>query len=345
MGVEPDGGDWVPVSDAAGPAFRVVLPSVFVDALPVFQDLLLSPEVSVVRSDEPDGAVQVLGIVPRGEAVHPRLGVHDVFKGLSRIFRPILQGPEQRFGKRVVVTDSWAREGRHDAEPLERGEHGRALHRATVIGMQDQSLWAHAVCQTRGLEQLGGSVHGFLLEHAGRHDSAAPDVQDQVQIDKLTSDRRGKIGDVPGPHLVGTDGREFTGAVVGCRFCALAVSRHVFLPQNSIQSGLGRQIYPLVGQQGDDLLGRKASVFRRINDLDNALLFSFRQSVGWRRVRSFASILAVDRIAPAKDGLPGEAEGFGGLVQTSAGGHCFVDQGDSRPPVLWAVPDSPSPQI
>lgn len=65
--------------------------------------------------------MSVLLIVPRHEAIHPRLGGFDRLERLLRIADARLHRAEERFDVRVVVAHSGAAVGRENAEALERG--------------------------------------------------------------------------------------------------------------------------------------------------------------------------------------------------------------------------------
>ena len=67
--------------------------------------------VARTRSNEADGAVQVLAVIPAGEGFHPGLGVCLCGKALSRPVRAIFAGSEERLGERIVIADARAAVG------------------------------------------------------------------------------------------------------------------------------------------------------------------------------------------------------------------------------------------
>src|ERR1043165_5524965 len=91
--------------------------------------------VPCARGHEADAAVEMLGVVPAHERSDPGSGRIEAGEWLRRVARAVLQRPEERLGEGIVVADTRTAERRQDAEPLEGGEHGGALHRAAVVGM------------------------------------------------------------------------------------------------------------------------------------------------------------------------------------------------------------------
>src|SRR3982751_2392033 len=74
------------------------------------------------------------------EAATPRITRYSATASLAgetrcRPVRPVLAGPEQGFGEWIIVADPRPAVGGDDAEPLERGLHGGALHWAAVVGV------------------------------------------------------------------------------------------------------------------------------------------------------------------------------------------------------------------
>src|SRR4029453_11909471 len=156
-------------------------------------------------------------VVPADETGDPALRVLLAGETRCRPVRPVLAGAEQGFGERVVVADPRPAVGGDDAEPLERGLHGGALHRAAVVGVQDEGGREAAPGPDRLAHEIGGQLGAFALVDLPADDLAAEDVEDQVEVEEPAPDRAGHPGaghpgDVPTPDLAGT-----AGAVAGRR--------------------------------------------------------------------------------------------------------------------------------
>jgi hypothetical protein len=76
-----------------------------VNLMAVGEDFFFTAVVAIVGCNEADGVVQVLGVVPQDEGVHPRLSLLDEGKGLGRILGTILHRAGQDLGIRVVIAD------------------------------------------------------------------------------------------------------------------------------------------------------------------------------------------------------------------------------------------------
>ena len=86
-------------------------------ALPQNQPILAG--MALHGRDESDDAMSMLSVVPSGKSLHPVARGRQVGKRLARITRGLLQGLEQRFGVRIVVTDRRATKRRHDTQVLQ----------------------------------------------------------------------------------------------------------------------------------------------------------------------------------------------------------------------------------
>src|SRR3954470_797490 len=212
--------------------------------------------VSGVGRDEPDRAVAVFEVVPGHETGDPALRV--LLAGEPRCWpvRPVLAGPEQGFGERVIVADPRPAVGGDDAEPLEGGLHGGALHRAAVVGVQDKRAGEAALGPDRLAHEIGGQLGALALVDLPADDLAAVDVEDQVEVEEPAPDRAGHPGDVPAPDLAGT-----AGAVAGRRLATrrrlgpAAMALLPFGPQDAVEAGFRGEIKALVGEAGHDLAG------------------------------------------------------------------------------------------
>jgi hypothetical protein len=125
--VERDGLD--PFEGAAGsrPSLWIVAARCFVDDRALLEDEHVVTSVTLAGSNEADGAVAVLIVVPGHEPADPGLGSEQRSEGLGRVFGAVLHRSEERLDERVVIADPWPAEGWHDAELLQGREHGGAL--------------------------------------------------------------------------------------------------------------------------------------------------------------------------------------------------------------------------
>src|SRR5918912_2989894 len=215
--------------------------------------------VSGAGRDEPDRAMAVFVVVPGHEMSDPALRV--VLAGETRCWpvRPVLAGPEQGFGEGVIVADPRSAVGGDDAEPLEGGLHGGALHWAAVVGVQDEGAGEAALGPDRLAHELGGQLGTFALVDLPADDLAAVDIEDQVEVEEHAPDRAGHPGDVPAPDLAGA-----AGAVAGRRLATrrrlgpTAMVLLLFRPQDAVEAGLRGEIAALIREARHDLAGRQA---------------------------------------------------------------------------------------
>ena len=147
--IEPHESNRLPVSSFPRPAVRTATTGLLVNAMAVFQDGLLAAIVAIIGSHEADRAVQMHGIVPDDELIDPGLRFFQTLEGPGRILWTVLQGSKEGLRVGIVITDAGTREGGHYAQLLQGGQHGGALHRSAVIGMQHEALGVERMGQTR----------------------------------------------------------------------------------------------------------------------------------------------------------------------------------------------------
>src|SRR5215218_10492451 len=155
----------------------------------------------------------MLVVVPADETGDPALRVLLAGETRCRPVRPVLASAEQGFGKWVVVADPRSAVGGDDAEPLEGGLHGGALHRTAVVGMQHEGTGEAALGPDRFAHEIGGVLGAFARVDLPANDLAAEDVEDQVEVEEHPPDWTRPPGDVPAPDLAGA-----AGAVAGRRW-------------------------------------------------------------------------------------------------------------------------------
>jgi hypothetical protein len=197
-----------PVAGLSGPALRVAPASGFVDAATGREDFEVTAEVSVVGGHEVDRAVEVFGVVPLDEASDPGEGGVDVHEGARREVGAVLEGPEEGFRVGVVVADAGAAEGGRDAELLQLGQERGALHGSAVVRVQPEDIITPRIGSTNSFDERRGEVPRFDVVDRPADDAAAPDIDDQVQVEVDPADAAAQVRDVPRVDLVGSGGRE-----------------------------------------------------------------------------------------------------------------------------------------
>src|SRR6476659_10380490 len=110
-------------------------------------------------------------IVPCHETGNPALRVLPAGEPRCRPVRPVLAGAEQGFGEGVIVADPWPAVGGDDAEPLEGGLHGGALHRTAVVGMQHEGTGEAALGPDRLAREIGSVLGAFARVESGSRTS------------------------------------------------------------------------------------------------------------------------------------------------------------------------------
>ena len=148
----------------------------------------------------------VLGVVPSHKRLHPAPRLLQILKPLAWIRWRVLQRSEQGLRVRVVIAHAGSAERGHHAQLLQRRQHRGPLHRAAVVRVQRQLIWADVLAKAGFADQRRGVFCRLLPMHLPAHDQPAEHVQHPVQAHELPLDRAGQIRDVPAPHLVGPVG-------------------------------------------------------------------------------------------------------------------------------------------
>ncbi len=114
----------------------------FVDDRTVPADLHCLATVTLVVRDEFHAAVAVPVDVPIHERRNTMASLVFSGKWPSRVVRPLLRCPEQRFGVRNVYRHPWYGEGPQDSKFLQPALQRGGSHGVTDVGVQQQGLLA-----------------------------------------------------------------------------------------------------------------------------------------------------------------------------------------------------------
>ena len=160
--------------------------------------------VALVSRDELDAAVAVTVVVPVDERRHPQTGLLNVGKGPSRVIRPVFCCPQQQFQVWVAFRHPWSGAGPQDSQYLQAPLERRGTHDVAGVCVQHQGLLsalADPLADASPAPQVGcdGSVLAF--GDIPGDNLAAPNVEQQVELEPYTPDSGGQIVDVPAPDL------------------------------------------------------------------------------------------------------------------------------------------------
>ena len=232
--------------------------------------------VALVGRDEADRAVAMLEIVPSSEALDPCPRRFDRCEAAGRPVGRVLAGPEQRFGKRVVIADARPADRCDYTELLHLRLHRCAPHSmpgsacscmhergAAVVGMKNERTGQAPLGPDRALQDLGGELGRLAVVDLPADDLAAEDVDDEIEVEEGTGDRPRQPRYVPRPDLARCLGLEAGGwlAVRG-RTGATAAMVLASLAQHPVEAGFRGDPDALVGQSRHDLAGGKTGEFR-----------------------------------------------------------------------------------
>lgn len=128
---------------------------------------------SLAGSKEVQTAVMVRIVVPVHKLIDPVTGFFQRRKSLRLIVGAILQNLEQTFRIRIVVADSWSAVGWCDAQLIQCRQHGCALHRRSVVGMQYERFGCEpSLFQCDTLNKVTGKLCAFFFVDFPANDAA-----------------------------------------------------------------------------------------------------------------------------------------------------------------------------
>jgi hypothetical protein len=136
-----------------------------------------------------------------------------------------------------------------------------------------------------GAPQRGWGVLGVLFgSDLEGDDLAAEQVEDEVKLEKEAGDMGGKLGDVPGPDLVGGVGPVGGPGLAGTRRAGPSpVVLLAFAAQDPGKGRLGGEVDPQVGPLDDNRGGWLGSVFGPIALAQHLGAFLLAESVAGNR--------------------------------------------------------------
>ena len=244
-----------------------------IDCLTLFCDLSFEAKMTLIRTKELDAAVVVMKVVPTNEAGAPIAGFVERRESVVQEIWSILASFEKALGEGIVVADMRSAERGLDAEILKLCKHRRSLHGRAVITVQNKGT-ARDVFRERSFRNQGLSmVSGLVRPDLPADNEAAEDVNNHVEEEKLSFDRAVKIGDIPGPDLIGSMCDMRGRIAVNGRFRAATVMRLIVFLEDAVTGAFRSDIYTTISQDRYDLIRGKISEFRIIQGCEEQSFF------------------------------------------------------------------------
>src|SRR5690625_3128475 len=144
--------------------------------------------------------------------------------------------------------------------------------------MQDDLTRLDVVPEASLFDQSRCMTGQLFVVHFPAADLAAIDVQDHVQAQELATHSDRKIGDVPGPGLIGPGGGNRQRLAHRTRRLSPTAPVHlVVLAQDAIETGFGSNVDSRTGQARNNLTWRQAGIFRLVGPFHNMRLLFLAQ--------------------------------------------------------------------
>ena len=189
----------------------------------------------------------------------PRLG--EVGKARGGEVGVVLGGAEQRLGISIVIADPGPGVRRRDAEPVQHGQHGRALHARAVVAVQHraQRLGVDALGQRRAPDQVGGVLGLVGVVHLVADDLAAEEVENEEQVEPAPLHVGRQERHIPAPDLARGGRHVGAGRAYGPWRASPTTAAHLaVVAQHAVKARLAGDVDALVGQRRDDASRRCA---------------------------------------------------------------------------------------
>ena len=223
-------------------------------------------------------------------------------KPLSREFRPVLGGAEQRLGEGIVVAHPWPRVRRLDAEPVQHGQHRRGLQGRAVVTVQHRPHrhGMHALGERGAPGQMRGMIGAVGVMHLEADDLAAVEVEDQIKIEPTSLHLRRQERHIPAPDLAGRGGDVRASAGAESRGGRARPRRFIWPWARSTRWKLdfAGDVDTFIGQRRDDPRRRGLGEARLVGDCDDARPFGLAQCVRRSRTNRIWPTVALRKPSP-----------------------------------------------
>ena len=156
--------------------------------------------MDLIWRHQADAGMVMLLIVPVEEAAAERLSILDAAEALWEL-RLVFHGFEVAFRERIVVGGVRAAVRFGDAEIGEQEGGGLGFHGTATVGMQCQLAGRCGMLGGGVLEQRHEQRGAFSVSDAPANDSAAENIDDDVEVEVRPFGWPHQLCDIPGPDL------------------------------------------------------------------------------------------------------------------------------------------------
>jgi len=134
--------------------------------------------------------MEVLGVVPYDECVYPSLCGCDTLEGLRRELWTVLHSAKDGLRIGVIVTHLRTTVGRGYTERIEGCFQGGPLHGPAVVRVHTQHVVSFDILgRMNSPKEVSGQQTFFAPVHRCPHNLSAPDIKDEIEIEKLPTNR------------------------------------------------------------------------------------------------------------------------------------------------------------
>jgi hypothetical protein len=212
----------------------------------------------------------VLLVIPVEEVPAEVAGVDHVLEAVREV-RPILEGLELSFGVWIVVGDVRPGVSFIDAQVRKQQGHRFAGHGGAAVGVQGKLLREDVLLEAGLPDELLRNLSGIVSGHRPANHIAAEDIEQDVEMEVGGLGAGTELGDIPGPQLIGSRGKEFRFGVGGVTELVSPLTDLLVLAQDAIHGADGAEESPLIQESSIDFGGREVHEARRAKDFKHLL--------------------------------------------------------------------------
>ena len=221
-------------------------------------------------------------VVPREQIAADGAGVLERAEP-ARKLRPVLHGPELRFGERIVVAHAGPRMTGVDAQIREEQRDELAPHRRATVRMNGELVRGDALLQAGRRNQALRQVRIFVARDHPAHRVAAEEVEDDVQRVVAVRDRALEFGDVPRPDLIRARCHELGCGIRRMPGLGAPLAHFRGRREHPIHCARGTEVPLLLEQRGMDFGGRLVDEPLAVQHVEHRLAFGGTQRARRRR--------------------------------------------------------------